>query len=110
MCGIFGFTGVRPAAPVVLEALGKLEYRGYDSAGVATVSGGRLQVKKGVGKLAEVEQRYHLSALPGQAGIGHVRWATHGGVTLENARPHLDCTGNIAVVHNGIIENYQELR
>ena len=110
MCGIVGFVGDRKAAPILLRALGKLEYRGYDSAGLATVTNSRLWLKKDTGKLAEVREKYQLDKLPGKAGIGHVRWATHGAVTRVNAHPHLDCNQDVAVVHNGIIENYQELR
>jgi len=110
MCGIVGFVGDRKAAPILLSALEKLEYRGYDSAGLATVTNSRLWCKKDIGKLAEVRGKHHLNRLPGKAGIGHVRWATHGIVTQINAHPHLDCNQDVAVVHNGIIENYQELR
>ena len=110
MCGIVGFAGDREAAPILLGALGKLEYRGYDSAGIATSVNSHLCVRKDAGQLAEVEQTHHLSALPGKVGIGHVRWATHGEVNQENAHPHLDCKQNVAVVHNGIIDNYQQLR
>ncbi len=110
MCGIIGFIGDREAAPLVLNGLRKLEYRGYDSAGMATSVDSQLCIKKGVGQLSEVEQRHQLADLPGRVGIGHVRWATHGRVTVENAHPHFDCHQGIAVVHNGIIENYQELR
>lgn len=110
MCGIVGFVGDRKAAPILLSALEKLEYRGYDSAGLATVTNSRLWCKKDIGKLAEVRERHQLNKLPGKAGIGHVRWATHGAVTPVNAHPHLDCNRDVAVVHNGIIENYQELR
>ncbi len=110
MCGIVGFIGDREAAPVVLSALRKLEYRGYDSAGLATINDSRLWLKKDIGKLAEVEQKHHLAKLPGKVGVGHVRWATHGEVTPVNAHPHFGCHQQIAVVHNGIIENYQELR
>jgi glucosamine--fructose-6-phosphate aminotransferase (isomerizing) len=110
MCGIIGFVGNRPAAPIILGALKKLEYRGYDSAGIATIANSHLEILKGVGKLADVEKACQLSCLPGTIGIGHVRWATHGKVSVENAHPHFDCTHTIAVVHNGIIENYQELR
>lgn len=110
MCGIIGFIGDREAAPLVLNGLRKLEYRGYDSAGMATSVDSHLCIKKGVGQLSEVEQRHQLAELPGRVGIGHVRWATHGKVTVENAHPHFDCHQGIAVVHNGIIENYQELR
>ena len=105
-----GFVGDREAAPVVLTALRKLEYRGYDSAGLATITDSRIWLKKDVGKLAEVEQKHSLAKLPGEVGIGHVRWATHGDVTQLNAHPHHDCHHKIAIVHNGIIENYQELR
>ncbi len=110
MCGIVGTVGDREAAPIILSALKKLEYRGYDSAGIATSVNGHLDIRKGVGKLAEVEQACQLSDLHGIVGIGHVRWATHGQVSTENAHPHFDCHRRIAVVHNGIIENYQELR
>ena len=110
MCGIVGFVGDRQAAPIVLGALKNLEYRGYDSAGVATTVDGQLFVRKDAGKLDEVEQKQCLSSLPGKVGIGHVRWATHGMVTQTNAHPHIDCKQQIAVVHNGIIENCQELR
>ncbi|MBI4216689.1 MAG: glutamine--fructose-6-phosphate transaminase (isomerizing) [Chloroflexi bacterium] len=95
---------------MVFKALTRLEYRGYDSAGLATISRGHLWHKKGVGKLPEVQAQLNLDKMPGTVGIGHVRWATHGAVTDANAHPHLDCRGRIAVVHNGIIENYQELR
>ncbi|MFC2013596.1 glutamine--fructose-6-phosphate transaminase (isomerizing) [Chloroflexota bacterium] len=110
MCGVVGFIGDREAAPILLNALRKLEYRGYDSAGLATVDNSSILLKKDIGKLAEVEQKYHLNELPGKVGIGHVRWATHGNVTPANAHPHLDCKHEIAIVHNGIIENYRELR
>ncbi|MFC1998079.1 glutamine--fructose-6-phosphate transaminase (isomerizing) [Chloroflexota bacterium] len=110
MCGIVGFIGKEQASPVVLRALTKLEYRGYDSAGVASISDSKILMKKDVGKIAEVQGKYALDGLPGNIAIGHVRWATHGKVTVGNAHPHLDCDGEIAVVHNGIIENYQELR
>lgn len=110
MCGIIGYCGSKPAVPIVLEALKCLEYRGYDSAGVASISGERLLVKKDAGKLDEVIEKHKLTAMPGNIAIGHTRWATHGGVTPANAHPHCDCQGRIAVVHNGIIENSQELR
>ena len=110
MCGIVGFLGDREAAPIVLSALRKLEYRGYDSAGLATINNGQLNFKKDTGTLDEVQERHHLDALSGNTAIGHVRWATHGEVTPLNAHPHLDCKGELAVVHNGIIENYRELR
>jgi glucosamine--fructose-6-phosphate aminotransferase (isomerizing) len=110
MCGIVGFIGKEQASPVVLRALARLEYRGYDSAGVASIDDSRILLKKDVGKIAEVQGKYALDGIPGNIAIGHVRWATHGSVTVANAHPHMDCDGNIAVVHNGIIENYQELR
>ena len=110
MCGIVGVVGQSEAAPVILKALKKLEYRGYDSAGIATIVNNRLEIRKGIGKLDEVELACGLSQLTGFCGIGHVRWATHGKVTTENAHPHYDCAHQIAIVHNGIIENFQELR
>ena len=109
MCGIVGYIGNRQAAGIMLNALHKLEYRGYDSAGMATVADGRLSVRKDTGKLFEVNEKLHLLQLPGEVGIGHVRWATHGSVTMANAHPHLDCKHEIAIVHNGIIENTREL-
>ncbi|MEM2978129.1 MAG: glutamine--fructose-6-phosphate transaminase (isomerizing) [Candidatus Hadarchaeales archaeon] len=109
MCGIIGYVGARRAAPLLLEGLRRLEYRGYDSAGMATLEG-KLWVRKDAGKLEEIERRLELSSLPGKVGVGHVRWATHGSPTRRNAHPHLDDSGEVAVVHNGIIENYLELR
>jgi len=110
MCGIIGYCGRETAAPIVFQGLKRVEYRGYDSAGIATLSDGNLLVKKGVGKIDEVNSHFSLDALAGNIGIGHTRWATHGGVTEANAHPHCDCSGDIAVIHNGIIDNYQELR
>ena len=110
MCGIIGYVGDEQAAPIVLGALARLEYRGYDSAGVATASDHRIYIGKDKGKLADVIRKCDLISLPGQVGIGHVRWATHGGVTRENSHPHCDDKGQIAVVHNGIIDNYTEIK
>ena len=110
MCGIIGYCGQKPAVPVVLEALKCLEYRGYDSAGVASLYDGKLLIRKDAGKVDEVIQRHALAGLPGNVAIGHTRWATHGGVTQLNAHPHSDCTGRVAIVHNGIIENNEQLR
>jgi glucosamine--fructose-6-phosphate aminotransferase (isomerizing) len=109
LCGIVGYIGGRPAAPLLLDALKRLEYRGYDSAGIATISDG-LHVKKDKGKIDEIHGKLNLADMPGTAGIGHVRWATHGVPSLVNAHPHVDKNRKVAVVHNGIIENYVELR
>jgi glucosamine--fructose-6-phosphate aminotransferase (isomerizing) len=110
MCGIVGYTGEQQALPRLLTGLKKLEYRGYDSAGVAVLEQGRLVVHKKEGKIAVLEASLNGSFPAGNTGIGHTRWATHGAPTDYNAHPHLDCTGQLAVVHNGIIENYLELR
>jgi len=110
MCGIIGYCGKKPAVPIVLEALKRLEYRGYDSAGVASLYDGKLLIRKDAGKIDEVIRKQNLASLPGIVAIGHTRWATHGGVTQFNAHPHSDCSGRVAVVHNGIIENNQQLR
>lgn len=110
MCGIVGFVGNKQASPIVLQSLIKLEYRGYDSAGIASYHDGNIWLKKDVGNIGEVQEKHSLDELPGNVAIGHVRWATHGSVNSTNAHPHVDCENQIAVVHNGIIENYQELR
>jgi len=110
MCGIVGFSGKQKAAPIIFEGLKRVEYRGYDSAGIAMVCDGQLCVTKEIGKLDTIEQKCQLTSINGSIGIGHTRWATHGGVTPENAHPHMDCTKAIAVVHNGTIDNFQELR
>ena len=110
MCGIVGYVGRNEALPIVMEGLRRLEYRGYDSAGIAVVDG-TLTVRKRAGKLAELEALLvDLPAPPATIAIGHTRWATHGAPTEGNAHPHLDCEGRVAVIHNGIIENFQELR
>ena len=110
MCSIIGYTGILSAAPVLLQSLKRMEYRGYDSVGIATINNGKILIRKGIGKVAEVNESLGLGHLPGQIGIGHTRWATHGGVTDKNAHPHSGCSDDIAVVHNGIIENYSELK
>ncbi|SFI56413.1 glutamine--fructose-6-phosphate transaminase (isomerizing) [Celeribacter neptunius] len=108
MCGIVGILGNHEAAPILVESLKKLEYRGYDSAGIATVSNGKLDRRRAVGKLVNLSDLLVHEPLSGKAGIGHIRWATHGAATTGNAHPHL--SGPVAVVHNGIIENFRELR
>jgi glucosamine--fructose-6-phosphate aminotransferase (isomerizing) len=110
MCGIVGYVGPRDVVAVLLDGLRRLEYRGYDSAGVAVVNGGRVLGSKRVGKLSNLEQLLVSAPLQGSAGIGHTRWATHGRPSDQNAHPHLDCKGRIAVIHNGIIENHASLR
>jgi len=109
MCGIFGFLGTSPAAPILLEGIKRLEYRGYDSAGMVTKWNG-LHLKKDVGKIGDIDKKMNFTDLPGKIGIAHTRWATHGAVTQTNAHPHISNDGKIAIVHNGIVENYQELR
>jgi glucosamine--fructose-6-phosphate aminotransferase (isomerizing) len=110
MCGIIGFIGSEPAAPIVLPGLLKLEYRGYDSAGLASIDARGLHLKKDAGRIEEIDKRHGLGELPGNIAIAHTRWATHGGVNQKNAHPHVDCTQRIAVVRNGIIDNYREIR
>ncbi len=110
MCGIVGYIGPKPLVPVIIEGLKKLEYRGYDSAGVAVVRNGEVLVRRSSGKLINLAKSLAGDPLDGDYGIGHTRWATHGRPTEENAHPHRDCTGRIVVVHNGIIENYLELK
>jgi glucosamine--fructose-6-phosphate aminotransferase (isomerizing) len=111
MCGIIGVVQERgEVASFLHQALKRLEYRGYDSVGVTTISGGRIYVKKDKGKIEEVHQRLNLDDMPGSIGIGHTRWATHGIPSMFNSHPHFDCSGNIAVVHNGVIDNFMELR
>jgi glutamine---fructose-6-phosphate transaminase (isomerizing) len=110
MCGIIGYIGEKPVVPVLIEGLRRLEYRGYDSAGVAVVNGTGIELRRSAGKLSNLEQAISQEPLTGRYGLGHTRWATHGRPTEENAHPHRDCTGRIVVVHNGIIENYLELK
>jgi glucosamine--fructose-6-phosphate aminotransferase (isomerizing) len=110
MCGIVGYIGSQEAAGILIDGLRKLEYRGYDSAGVAILSEGRIAIARRQGKLARLAEELAERPLAGQVGIGHTRWATHGAPSDENAHPHKDCSGRFAVVHNGIIENYLALR
>jgi len=110
MCGIIGYIGPKEVVPVLLDGLRRLEYRGYDSAGVAVVRNGRIELRRSAGKLSRLEAVIDAEPLAGEYGLGHTRWATHGRPTEENAHPHRDCTGRIVVVHNGIVENYLELK
>ena len=111
MCGIIGYVGNRKASTILRKGLKNLEYRGYDSAGIATSHAtGRIEVRKSVGEIGEIERSLNFESIEGNIGIAHTRWATHGAVTDENAHPHTDCEGKIAIVHNGIIENYRELK
>ena len=111
MCGIVGYIGPKKVVPLILDGLKRLEYRGYDSAGIAVVTkDGKLDIRRASGKLRNLEEAIRLCPLDGLYGIGHTRWATHGRPTEENAHPHRDCKGEIVVVHNGIIENYLELK
>jgi glutamine---fructose-6-phosphate transaminase (isomerizing) len=111
MCGIVGYVGNKQVVPVILDGLRKLEYRGYDSAGIAVVDESHaLDIRRAEGKLRNLEEAIRLKPLDGTYGIGHTRWATHGRPTEENAHPHRDCTGRVVVVHNGIIENYVQLK
>jgi len=110
MCGIIGYIGDRRACEVIVKGLKRLEYRGYDSVGIVTEENGKLYIKKGAGKIDEVVERLNLLDMPGKRGIGHTRWATHGVPNDINAHPQKDCAGKIALVHNGIIENFAELK
>jgi len=110
MCGIIGYIGSKPVVPVLLDGLRRMEYRGYDSAGVALVSPEGIELRRSAGKLINLENAIRIEPIDGVYGVGHTRWATHGRPTEENAHPHRDCTGKIVVVHNGIIENYLELK
>jgi glucosamine--fructose-6-phosphate aminotransferase (isomerizing) len=111
MCGIVGYIGNRKAVPIILDGLRRLEYRGYDSAGIAVLNGdNHLSVRRASGKLRNLEEAIRVNPLDGPYGIGHTRWATHGRPTEENAHPHRDCSGEIVVVHNGIVENYLQLK
>lgn len=110
MCGIVGYIGKKEALPILLRGLTRLEYRGYDSAGVAIQNNGVITRIRSVGKVSNLAEKTKQSPQTGSVGIAHTRWATHGGVTEQNAHPHSDCSGKIVIVHNGIIENYRELR
>src|SRR6266581_2071236 len=111
MCGIIGYVGQKPAQNILVDGLRRLEYRGYDSAGVCIVDDGRrFQVRKKMGRIQELSALIRQQPVQGTTGIGHTRWATHGPPSDENAHPHLDQSGTIALVHNGVIENHQQLK
>src|SRR6187397_2760966 len=110
MCGIIGYIGDKQVLPILIDGLRRLEYRGYDSAGVAVVRDGTIELRRSAGKLARLEEMLAGNPLDGNYGIGHTRWATHGRPTEENAHPHRDQSGKVVVVHNGIIENYLTLK
>jgi len=110
MCGIVGYVGARDAAPIILEGLRRLEYRGYDSAGLAILQEGRIQVRRDAGKLERLAALLAADPIHGPVGIGHTRWATHGEPNARNAHPHMGASGEVVLVHNGIVENFQELR
>src|SRR4051794_22268052 len=110
MCGIVGYTGTREAEPILIEGLRRLEYRGYDSAGLATLTGPRLHLRKRAGRIQELVRLLREEPAPGTSGISHTRWATHGPANDRNAHPPLGGDGVVALVHNGVIENYATLR
>jgi glucosamine--fructose-6-phosphate aminotransferase (isomerizing) len=110
MCGIVGYLGTQSAADVILAGLKRLEYRGYDSAGLATIHGDQLALRRSVGHVSQLQESLSREPLPGTIGIGHTRWATHGKPNERNAHPHGDATGRIAIVQNGVIENHTALR
>src|SRR5215470_4814149 len=110
MCGIIGYVGQRDATPILLEGLRRLEYRGYDSAGVATLTQAQLLLRKKAGRLAALVEEVARHPAPGMVGIGHTRWATHGGATDRNAHPHVGGDNSVVIVHNGVIENYSSLK
>src|SRR5438876_8327935 len=110
MCGIVGYVGSREAQPILLEGLRRLEYRGYDSAGLATLTGAQMHLRKRAGRIAELAAYLKDRPAPGCHGVSHTRWATHGPANDVNAHPHLSSDGSIAVVHNGVIENYSALK
>ena len=110
MCGIIGYIGNNNASTILLQSLKRMEYRGYDSAGTATLNDGNIIIKKNTGRVEEIDKKESLSLLKGHIGIAHTRWATHGKVSQLNSHPISSCNGDIAVVHNGIIDNYLELK
>src|SRR5438552_8457051 len=109
MCGIVAYTGYRRAQPILIEGLKRLEDRGYDSAGSATLADGKMVIRKTAGRISALEAMLNGETLHGTCGLAHTRWATHGAPNQINAHPHMDATGKIALVHNGIVENYRSL-
>src|SRR5262245_23340 len=110
MCGIVGYVGPKVAEPILVEGLHRLEYRGYDSSGLVTVTNGRLNLRKKAGRVQDLVRHLRESPAPGHIGISHTRWATHGPATDTNAHPHVSSDGRVALVHNGVIENYATLK
>lgn len=110
MCGIVGYVGEQNATPLILDGLQRLEYRGYDSAGIAVYQGQAIEIRRDVGKLSNLRARIDSAPVSGSIGMGHTRWATHGVPAERNAHPHISMDGEFVVVHNGIVENYLELR
>src|SRR5262249_6160672 len=110
MCGIIGYVGNKEAEPILVEGLRRLEYRGYDSAGLATLTGSRMHLRKRAGRIGDLVHHLRQRPAPGCTGISHTRWATHGSATDENAHPHVGGAGLVAVVHNGVVENYATLK
>ncbi|MDQ3771238.1 MAG: glutamine--fructose-6-phosphate aminotransferase, partial [Actinomycetota bacterium] len=110
MCGIVGYVGTEPALPVLIQGMRQLEYRGYDSAGVAVAHGGAIETVRRAGHLGRLEEALQSAEFEGTLGIGHTRWATHGAPNDVNAHPHVDSTGKVALVHNGIVENFDVLK
>ena len=110
MCGIVGYIGPRDATPIILNGLKRLEYRGYDSAGLAVLNQDQIEVRRDAGKLSRLSELIEKSPVHGSPGIGHTRWATHGAPSTRNAHPHLGATGRVVIVHNGIVENFLDLK
>ncbi|MCX8125510.1 MAG: class II glutamine amidotransferase, partial [Spirochaetes bacterium] len=110
MCGIVGYIGEKDATEIILNGLKRLEYRGYDSAGLAVLHDGKIEIRRELGKLSRLAALVAAQPVAGRIGIGHTRWATHGEPSARNAHPHVGATGEVVVVHNGIVENYLELR
>ena len=110
MCGIVGYIGDKDATPIILEGLGKLEYRGYDSAGIAVIDGDKIKVRRDSGKISHLKNLVMEKPISGSPGIGHTRWATHGEPNEKNAHPHVGYNGKVVIVHNGIVENYLEIK